>query len=235
MRFIEAVNDIPRKGYIRTLFYITDNDDCSRFKDVKSGELCELKIDVSSPILKSISNYKLKFVKLQEVYQHDSLYDLIEYLDNNDYDYSIRRSCDGIELETRKFEEGIKIEQDVDIDGNLISCVVEDIAVEDTTIPTTNIESNEEETVSNTTCIKIENIDDYIDEETLDVTAIVDDDIRAMSSTKSALSRYDEIINYKEYIDDDYYNDEDDYEEYLDRYRESNNVSDRYRALERYI
>lgn len=229
MRFIETVNDIPRKGYIRTLFYITDNDDCSRFKDVKSGELCELKIDVLSPVLRSISNYKLKFVKLQEVYQHECLYDLIEYLDENDYDYSIKRSCDGIELETRKFEEGLKIEQDVD-EGKIISRVVEDIHIEE------NIVKPEEESITttdNNSSVKIKNIDDFIDEETIDVTAITDDDIRAMSSSMSALSRYDEIINYQKYVDDFY--DDDDEDSYLDKYKETTNVSDRYRSLERYI
>lgn len=217
MRFIEAVNNIPRKGYIRTLFYITDNDDCGRFRDVKSGELCELKISVSSPVLRSISNYKLKFVKLQEIYQFDCLYDLIEYLDENDYDYSIRRSCDGMPLETRSFEEGIRIQQEMDIDKNIISsCDVEK--------PVNNMNKT----------IRIENIDDFIDEESIDVRAIVDDDIRAMSSNISALSRYDEIINYTDYVDDFFY-DEDEDESYLDRYRDTSNVSNRYRSLERYI
>lgn len=224
MRFIENVNDIPRKGYIRTLFYITDNDDCSKFREIKSGELCELKIDVLSPVLKSISNYKLKFVKLQEVYQHESLYELIEYLDANDYDYSIRRSCDGIELETRKFEEGIRIDQEVDVDGNVISCVVEDV-INDGNLADENI-SNEINT----------DYDDFeIDTNTIDVRCIVDDDIRAMSSSKSALERYEEIINYKDHIDEDYYCDYDDEEEYLDEYRDTDNASNRYKSLERYI
>lgn len=217
MRFIEAVNNIPRKGYIRTLFYITDNDDCGRFRDVKSGELCELKISVSSPVLRSISNYKLKFVKLQEIYQFDCLYDLIEYLDENDYDYSIRRSCDGMPLETRSFEEGIRIQQEMDIDNNIISSC-------DVVKPVNNMNKT----------IRIENIDDFIDEESIDVRAIVDDDIRAMSSNISALSRYDEIINYTDYVDDFFY-DEDEDESYLDRYRDTSNVSNRYRSLERYI
>lgn len=217
MRFIEAVNNIPRKGYIRTLFYITDNDDCGRFRDVKSGELCELKISVSSPVLRSISNYKLKFVKLQEIYQFDCLYDLIEYLDENDYDYSIRRSCDGMPLETRSFEEGIRIQQEMDIDKNIISSC-------DVVKPVNNMNKT----------IRIENIDDFIDEESIDVRAIVDDDIRAMSSNISALSRYDEIINYTDYVDDFFY-DEDEDESYLDRYRDTSNVSNRYRSLERYI
>lgn len=218
MRFIEAVNNIPRKGYIRTLFYITDNDDCGRFRDVKSGELCELKISVSSPVLRSISNYKLKFVKLQEIYQFDCLYDLIEYLDENDYDYSIRRSCDGMPLETRSFEEGIRIQQEMDIDKNIISSC--DVSIK----PVNNMNKT----------IRIENIDDFIDEESIDVRAIVDDDIRAMSSNISALSRYDEIINYTDYVDDFFY-DEDEDESYLDRYRDTSNVSNRYRSLERYI
>lgn len=217
MRFIEAVNNIPRKGYIRTLFYITDNDDCGRFRDVKSGELCELKISVSSPVLRSISNYKLKFVKLQEIYQFDCLYDLIEYLDENDYDYSIRRSCDGMPLETRSFEEGIRIQQEMDIDNNIISSC-------DVVKPVNNMNKT----------IRIENIDNFIDEESIDVRAIVDDDIRAMSSNISALSRYDEIINYTDYVDDFFY-DEDEDESYLDRYRDTSNVSNRYRSLERYI